>query len=344
MNDNDIFNVSVDDVVAQPKKTYEDNDLYRPDVKKTKDSTYNSLIKFLPYIRNVRLIKQSKKYTYWLTDPQSGKSRVVDCPSSIDEESILQNVFFKLYDSKNASEKALSKNFKRKATYFSPVLILKDPQHPELEGKVMIYQYGKIIHDKIEALAKPTQDKIELGIEANNPYDIFAGKSFQLSIKIDSGFPNYDDSNFTNKVHNITVDGEKLTNTAEDRDKIMKFLNKSTPQLEKYHFKPWDENIKTFVNGCIRNTLQNSPVLEEIFKNVNTPKKSKTVTKDPFATNTNSVSDLSIDTSNAVNSTNNNVIDNTDIEELDDIDKMLSDDDELYAGLNDISDDDLSEI
>ena len=38
---------------------------------------------------------------------------------------------------------------KRKLSYYANILVVSDPKHPENEGKVFLYKFGKKIFDKI---------------------------------------------------------------------------------------------------------------------------------------------------------------------------------------------------
>jgi len=81
---------------------------------------------------------------------------------------------------------------KRKLSYYANVYILKDPAHPENEGKVFIYRFGKKIYDKLNDLMHPEFDD-EAPI---NPYDLWEGANFKLKIRKVEGWPNYDKSEF----------------------------------------------------------------------------------------------------------------------------------------------------
>jgi hypothetical protein len=54
-------------------------------------------------------------------------------------------------NSKNAILQEKAKCLKYSKKYYSYVLVLEDEQQPELVGKIMIFQYGKTIKDKILA-------------------------------------------------------------------------------------------------------------------------------------------------------------------------------------------------
>ena len=82
-NEFDIFSMSVDDLeVKETRQT--GSDLYRPKPDNGKNGMYESLIRFLPNLKNPRK-PYVRKYTYWLED-SDGKGFSVDSPSTIGEK------------------------------------------------------------------------------------------------------------------------------------------------------------------------------------------------------------------------------------------------------------------
>lgn len=81
---------------------------------------------------------------------------------------------------------------KRKLSYYSNILVVKDPKHPENEGRVFLYKYGKKIHDKILAAMQPEfEDETPI-----NVFDFWEGANFKIKIKTVGGYWNYDSSEF----------------------------------------------------------------------------------------------------------------------------------------------------
>jgi len=61
----------------------------------------------------------------------------------------------KLWNSGDDRDKELARERKRRLHYVSNVLVEQDPGNPENEGKVMLFTYGKKIHDKIMDVMNP---------------------------------------------------------------------------------------------------------------------------------------------------------------------------------------------
>ena len=89
--------------------------------------------------------------------------------------------------------------------------MVSDPKHPENEGKVFLFRYGKKIFDKIMASMQPEfEDETPI-----NPFDFWEGANFKLKIRKVDGFWNYDKSEFDSDrlsqivMRNLTVFGRR---------------------------------------------------------------------------------------------------------------------------------------
>jgi len=97
-----------------------------------------------------------------------------------------------LWNSGIEANKEIARKQKRRLKYVSNVLIIQDSKHPEHEGQIKLFKYGKKIFDKItEAMNPPFPDKAPI-----NPYDFWAGANFKLKIRKFEGYQNYDLSEF----------------------------------------------------------------------------------------------------------------------------------------------------
>ena len=98
----------------------------------------------------------------------------------------------KLWNSGVEANKQVARDQKRKLTYVANVYIVSDPKHPENEGKVKLFKFGKKIFDKItEAMNPQFEDE-----QAINPFDLWEGANFKLKIRKVEGYQNYDKSEF----------------------------------------------------------------------------------------------------------------------------------------------------
>ena len=139
-----------------------------------------------------------------------------------------------LWNSGSEANKEIARKQKRKLSYVTNILVVKDPAHPENEGKVFLYKFGKKIFDKIKDIAEP-QFEDEKPI---NPFDFWEGANFKLKIRNVEGYRNYDKSEF---------DG--TSSISENDDEIEKIWSKQhslVQFLEEKHFKSYDELKKKF--------------------------------------------------------------------------------------------------
>lgn len=122
----------------------------------------------------------------------TGKWYIENSLTTIGQQDPVSELNSRLWNSGVESDKDIARAQKRKLTYISNVLIVKDPAHPELEGTVVLYKFGKKIFDKIKDVMKPEfEDE-----KAINPFDLWEGANFKIKIRQVEGYRNYDKSEF----------------------------------------------------------------------------------------------------------------------------------------------------
>jgi len=84
------------------------------------------------------------------------------------------------------------KNIQYSKTNHSYIKIIKDNNNPQLEGKIMIFKFGRKIFDEIV-----------YECETLNDHGYIIDKSFKLNISRIGAFPNFDYSQFTNNKYKI---------------------------------------------------------------------------------------------------------------------------------------------
>jgi hypothetical protein len=261
-NFQDIFNLDANDFVE--KTETRESELYKPDPKKGKDNVYKSLIRFVPFHKDPKKSKV-KKYSYWLTDPLTSDSFSVDCPSSINQKSILQDTFWKLKKSPSVAEQKLSDKFKRRENYYALVQILKDDQDPSLVGKIKIMKFGQKLNNIIQAELQPEYGK------PYNPFDPFKGRVMALTVTIVAGFNNYDTSKFVGDENALMLDGKPIEQNPETMGKFVEFLKANSPDLSNYDYKEWTDETREKVKSVIENTVPTMRTTENITKEASRP-------------------------------------------------------------------------
>jgi len=137
----------------------------------------------------------------------------------------------------DANKKFVQENSKRRLSYISNVLVIKDPGNPANEGKVFLYTYGKKIMDKIKDVLPgarpegeyPDEDEVKF-----NPFNLWEGANFKIKIRKVEGYRNYDKSEFEKPSALLDGDDKKL----EDLWKSEHSLNEL---VSAKNFKSYDE-------------------------------------------------------------------------------------------------------
>lgn len=198
----DLFSGNLDSKMEflNEKKAVNADGIYRIDLSKAKDKKkgYKSVVRFLPNLTKDGKVGQAaiEKITHYV-DIKNAKelSGWFDSAKNFNEKCALTDLYYNMINSKNAILIEKAKCLKYSKKYYSYVLIIEDEQQPELVGKVMIFQYGKTIKDKILA-----EKNGEISGVSCNIFDLSAGKDFVLSVKeIQTGeetYPDYKGSAF----------------------------------------------------------------------------------------------------------------------------------------------------
>lgn len=141
------------------------------------------------------------------------------------------------------TNKSLYDQIKRGTSFWANILVVKDPNAPENEGKVFKYRFGKKIFDKINAMADVDVEMGETPVDVTCPFE---GANFSLKVKKVSGFTNYDDCKFQKQTE-LTEFGDLETDEGyENLVSKMHDLNKIVAPSE---FKSFEENQKNFAKA-----------------------------------------------------------------------------------------------
>lgn len=247
MNEN--FDALFTPNVEVKEQTSKNADEYSPSADKGSNSIYQAVIRFVPWWQDPTHGSIVEKWTAWLEDPVTQRGRLVDCPSSVGKQSILQDMYFKLKKSDNVAMQKKADVFSRRHSFASLIQVIKDKHNPELDGKILVYRYGVKIWEKIQAELKPM-----LG-DKHDPFDIINGKPFALVITKVSGYNNYDQSKFLNQKIPLCIpnsEGKLIPiNADSDKKKVFEWVKENSPDLSKYEYKEWDQDTHDYVNHVI---------------------------------------------------------------------------------------------
>jgi len=195
------------------KKQINADGIYRIDLSKVKDKKkgYRSVVRLLPNLSQEGKVGQSaiEKVTHYV-DIKNAKelSGWFDSAKNFNEKCPLTDLYYTMTNSKNAILQEKAKHLKYSKKYYSYVLVIEDDQQPELVGKVMIFQYGKTIKDKILA-----EKNGEISGVPCNVFDLTTGKDFVLLVKEiqtgDDTYPDYKNSMFKPETSSLPVYSEE---------------------------------------------------------------------------------------------------------------------------------------
>lgn len=219
--------------------------IYRPKITDKKKG-YTATIRFLPNLSKdgkvlQAAIEKHQHYVDFKNHPEL--SGYYDCMKNFTDKCDFCTMYWKLKNSKNASDVEKAELISRNTKYYSYILVIEDEQNRDLEGKVMIYPYGYKIKEKIKDQKEGTAG------EPCNVFDLANGKDFRLVIKQLGEFPNYDSSTFL-AVSPIAIQGQKAPVTIDEKgknkitnpkvkEKVRQFLLDRTVDLEDHQAKQW---------------------------------------------------------------------------------------------------------
>ena len=183
------------DQVTTKKKNYDEGSETYWRLTKDKAGNGSAVIRFLPN-KEITDIPFVRLYTHSFKDPSTNRWYIENSLSTLGQQDYIADVNRELWNSGLEANKKLASSRSRKLNYISNILVIKDQENPENEGKVFKFKYGKKIFDKIVSAAKPDED---LGEEPINVFDPEEGADFLLRMTIVANFPNYDTSKFSSK-------------------------------------------------------------------------------------------------------------------------------------------------
>ena len=265
-------NLNPEDSKKQNK--YQDERLWKPELDKTGNGY--AVLRFLPATSGEDM-PWVRLWSHAFQGP--GGWYIENSLTTLGHKDPVSEENTRLWNTGVESDKGIARNRKRKLSYYSNVLIVSDPAHPENEGQVKLFKFGKKIFDKItEAMQPAFEDETPI-----NPFDFWKGANFKLKIRKVDGFWNYDKSEF-----------EGVSAIADNDDSIKAIWEKQYPLkpfLDASNFKSYEE-LKEKLNRVITGTKTTETV-----ENVDLPSTStaKVQSNDSASTATASESDDTLD-------------------------------------------------
>jgi dihydroneopterin aldolase len=239
--------------IANPQsdsKSYQDDRFWKLEADKAGNGT--ATIRFLPRADGDEL-PWVKIFTHGFQGP-TGKWYIENSLTTIGENDPVGELNSRLWNTGSDSDKEVARKQKRKLSYYANVLIISDPKHPENEGKVKLFKFGKKIFDKIMDKARPTfEDETPV-----NVFDFWEGADFKLRMRKVDGYPNYDQSAFQEPAA-ISEDEDQILAIANSQHKLAEFLDKK-------NFKTYEElarKLASVLEGSSGNTPSAASIAED---------------------------------------------------------------------------------
>jgi len=187
--------------VNNPVTSFADDRFWKPELDKSGNGF--AVIRFLPQSKGEDL-PWVKIWSHAFKGP--GGWYIENSLTTLNRKDPVSEYNTELWNSGIEANKETARKQKRILKYYSNVLVESDPKHPENEGKIFLFRYGKKIFDKLtEAMSPQFEDE-----EAMNPFDFWTGASFKLKIRKVDGFWNYDKSEFATPTAIYGGDDTKL--------------------------------------------------------------------------------------------------------------------------------------
>lgn len=211
--------------INQPAGYQNDDDrFWRPELDKSGNGM--ALVRFLPAPDGEDL-PWARSWNHGFQGP--GGWYIENSLTTLGQKDPVSEYNSQLWNSGIEANKEIARKQKRRLTYVSNVLVIKDPANPQNEGQVRLYKYGKKIWDKINDQMNPEfEDETPL-----NPFDLWEGANFKLKIRKVDGFSNYDKSEF------------EASTPVNDEDSKMEELWKTEHSLSEFtdpkNFKTYSE-------------------------------------------------------------------------------------------------------
>ena len=251
-----LLNAVKEDSAPQEKKSYKDERLWKPELDKSGNGY--AVLRFLPSCEGEDL-PWAKLWSHAFQGP-TGQWYIENSRTTIGSGDIGKDPVSEhntaLWNTGIESDKEIARKQKRKLQYYSNVYVVSDAKHPENEGKVFLFRYGKKIFDKImESMQPAFPDDV-----AVNPFDFWEGANFKLKIRKVDGYWNYDKSEFDSPTA-IFKEESAIESTWKKQYPLDEFTNSNA-------FKSYDE-LKTRLDivlsgkttvGNVTDTLEDAPV------------------------------------------------------------------------------------
>ena len=226
--------------------SFQDDRFWKPELDKSGNGY--AIIRFLPQAADEEL-PWVRLWNHAFKGP--GGWYIENSLTTVNKKDPVSEYNTELWNSGNESDKDIARKQKRVLKYFANIYVVSDAKHPENEGKVMLFRFGKKIFDKItEAMNPEFADE-----EALNPFDLWKGANFKLKIRKVDGYWNYDKSEFSAP--------SQLLDTDEELEEVWNKEHSLKAFVAPDQFKSYDE-LKEKLNRVLTGSGVGSATVSDI--------------------------------------------------------------------------------
>lgn len=254
----DLFDVNP--VMASAEETVARTPEFRPSAKKGKNGVFEAVVRFLPNPENPMEKSIIKKWTAFLKNPLTNEQHAVDMPCTVGAPDPIQETFFGLLNSDDPVLKSNADGFKRSLRVASLVQVLKCDCQPDLVNKILVWNYGTVVHTKIDNEMHPPVGA------PKNPFNMLVGRPFYVKVVEKNRYNNFDQCTFfdatgdvdcvkipveNNGVTQYVAVNSKNIQNETFKQMVTTYFNDNCPSMKEYEYNEWSKETREFVNTCI---------------------------------------------------------------------------------------------
>jgi hypothetical protein len=216
-------------------ESYKDDRFWKPELDQASNGF--AVIRFLPVVDGED-VPWARVFSHGFQG--KGGWFIENCPTTLGKKCPVCEANNELWNSGVEDDKTVARDRKRKLSYVANVYVVSDPKHPENEGKIFLFKFGKKIFDKI-------MEKIQPEFPDDQPvnvFDFWQGANFKLKIRKVAGYINYDKSEFEEPSALMGGDDAKLEALWKKQHALKEFTNAE-------NFKSYDE-LKSKMDSVLR--------------------------------------------------------------------------------------------
>ena len=212
------------DKLNAPAQEKKDDDRFWK-IERDKSGNGSAVIRFLPApaVDGDDALPWVRIFDHGFKGP-SGKWYIEKSLTTLGQKDPVSEFNSKLWNAggEGSPERKQAQAQKRRLSYISNIYVVSDPKHPENEGKVFLFKFGKKIFDKITMLMKPEfEDDTPV-----NPFDLWKGANFKIRIRTVDGYANYDQSLFESPSA-LSQDDDELEKIWKSEYSLKEFVDPS---------------------------------------------------------------------------------------------------------------------